>query len=93
MHGAETAKAMKAAILFFRQHNVALDTIRMDNQSSPEVKQLAIKLNLQCDLVSPYQKEPNRAERAIRTALHSRWRGADDRYSRRQHIVHRDIVR
>jgi hypothetical protein len=34
MQGAETAKAIKSAVLFFRQHNVTLDTIRMDNQST-----------------------------------------------------------
>ncbi len=39
----------------------------MDNQSSPEVQQLATELNLKWDIVNPYQKEPNRAERAIRT--------------------------
>ena len=65
--GADTAVAMEAAVLFFRAQNVKLDTIRMDNQSSPEVRELATRLNLQWDLVSPYQKEPNRAERAIRT--------------------------
>jgi hypothetical protein len=40
----------------------------MDNQSSPEVRELAVELNLEWELVNPYQKEPNRAERAIRTA-------------------------
>jgi hypothetical protein len=40
----------------------------MDNQSSPEIKQIAEELDLKLDLVNPYQKEPNRAERAIRTA-------------------------
>jgi hypothetical protein len=40
----------------------------MDNQSSPEVRSMANRLNLDWDLVKPYQKEPNRAERAIRTA-------------------------
>ena len=67
LRGADTATAMKAAIEFFRNQHVYLDTIRMDNQSSPEVRQLAIEMNLQWDIVNPYQKEPNRAERAIRT--------------------------
>jgi hypothetical protein len=39
----------------------------MDNQSSPEAKEMAAELKLEWDLVNPYQKEPNRAERAIRT--------------------------
>jgi hypothetical protein len=40
----------------------------MDNQSSPEAKAAANKLPLKWELVNPNQKEPNRAERAIRTA-------------------------
>jgi hypothetical protein len=40
----------------------------MDNQSSPEVRTAATILHLTWELVNPYQKEPNRAERAIRTA-------------------------
>jgi hypothetical protein len=67
MTGMTTAVAIEAEVEFFRARNVFLDTIRMDNQSSPEVRELAIELNLKWDLVSPYQKEPNRAERAIRT--------------------------
>jgi hypothetical protein len=46
MQGAETAKAIKSAALFFRQHNVTLDTIRMDNQSSPEVRAIADDIGL-----------------------------------------------
>jgi hypothetical protein len=67
MKGADTAVAIKAAVLFYRDKHVELTTIRMDNQSSPEVRQVAQDLNLEWDLVNPYQKEPNRAERAIRT--------------------------
>jgi hypothetical protein len=40
----------------------------MDNQSSLEARAAANKLSLKWELVSSYQKEPNRAERAIRTA-------------------------
>ena len=68
MTGAATAVAIKAAVTFFRDKQVTLTTIRMDNQSSPEVRQLAHELDLQWDIVTPYQKQPNRAERAIRTA-------------------------
>jgi hypothetical protein len=67
MKGSDTASAIKSAITFFRQHDVYLDKIRMDNQSSPEVRQVVAELKLEWDLVNPYQKEPNRAERAIRT--------------------------
>ena len=67
MRGIETAAAVKAAVLFFRKQHIELDTIRMDNQSSPEVRAVAIELELKWELVNPYQKEPNRAERAIKT--------------------------
>ena len=67
MRGVDTAAAVKAAVLFFRERNVDLDTIRMDNQSSPEVRAVADDLKLKWELVNPYQKEPNRAERAIKT--------------------------
>jgi hypothetical protein len=69
MQGPETATAITAAVEFYnRQHGVQLDTIRMDNQFSPEARAAATKLSLKWELISPYQKEPNRAERAIRTA-------------------------
>jgi hypothetical protein len=67
MRGPDTAAAIRSAVLFFRSKNILLDTIRMDNQSSPEVRQTAADLDLEWDLVKPYQKQPNRAERAIRT--------------------------
>jgi hypothetical protein len=66
--GKETAEALEATILFFRKHRVVLDTIRMDNQTSPEIRAMATSLDLKWELVNPYQKEPNRAERAIRTS-------------------------
>ena len=68
MQGPETATAITAAVEFYRQHGVQLDTIRMDNQSSSEARAAANKLVLKWEYVIPYQKEPNRAERAIRTA-------------------------
>ncbi len=46
MRGIETAAAVKAAVLFFRKQHIELDTIRMDNQSSPEVRAVALELNL-----------------------------------------------
>jgi hypothetical protein len=67
LRGLDTATALKATVEFFRKNKVILDTLRMDNQSSPEVRQMASDLHLEWELVNPYQKEPNRAERAIRT--------------------------
>jgi hypothetical protein len=67
MKGPDTATAIKSAVLFFRNKRIVINTLRMDNQSSPEVRQMASDLLLSWELVSPYQKEPNRAERAIRT--------------------------
>jgi hypothetical protein len=68
LRGPETAAAITAAVAFSRNHGVILNKIRMDNQSSPEVRAAATTLHLTWELVNPYQKEPNRAERAIRTA-------------------------
>ena len=68
LKGRDTAEALKSTITFFRKHSVNLDTIRMDNQTSPEMREMATELDLTWELVNPYQKEPNRAERAIRTA-------------------------
>jgi hypothetical protein len=48
--------AIKSAVMFFREQHVVLTTIRMDNQSSPEVRQLAIDLDLKWDIVTPHQK-------------------------------------
>ncbi len=53
---------------FFRAHGVVLERIRMDNQQSNPLLFMAQKLNVKWDLVSPYMKNPNRSERAIRTA-------------------------
>ncbi len=56
MTGAATAVAIKSAVTFFRDKRVTLTTIRMDNQSSPEVRQLALELDLRsmgyCDTIS-----------------------------------------
>jgi hypothetical protein len=67
LKGPDTALAIRNAVNFFRNKHVEIDTLRMDNQTSPEVRAMASELDLQWDLVNPYQKEPNRAERAIRT--------------------------
>jgi hypothetical protein len=45
-----------------------IDTIRMDNQQSQPLLDLASAMQLRWEIVSPYVKKPNRAERAICTA-------------------------
>jgi hypothetical protein len=60
--------ALRRTVEFFRSHSVSIDTIRMDNQQSGPLLELAATLQLRWELVSPYVKNPNRAERAIRTA-------------------------
>ena len=63
-----TTAALRRTVEFFRGHGVSIDTIRMDNQRSQPLLNLAAELQLQWELVPPYVKNPNRAERAIRTA-------------------------
>ena len=63
-----TTLALKATVEFFRSHGVILDRIRMDNQQSNPLLLMAQKLNVTWDLVPPFVKNPNRSERAIRTA-------------------------
>jgi hypothetical protein len=67
LRGPDTAAAIQSAVNFFRRFNVNLDTIRMDNQTSPEIQQMALDLDLKWDMVNPDMHESNRAERAIRT--------------------------
>jgi hypothetical protein len=62
MKGAHTAEALSRAVTFFRDKGVTLDNIRMDNQSSPEFRNMAIKLGLTRNLVSTDQKQGNRSE-------------------------------
>jgi hypothetical protein len=63
-----TTLALKKAVEFFRAHDVVIDTIRMDNQQSNPLILMALQLHVKWDLISPYVKNPNRSERAIRTA-------------------------
>jgi hypothetical protein len=63
-----TTLALKEAVEFFRAHDVVIDTIRMDNQQSNPLLKMALQLHVKWDLISPYVKNPNRSERAIRTA-------------------------
>ena len=41
-----TTSALKATVEFFRSHGVSIDTVRMDNQQSPLLRQMAEQLQL-----------------------------------------------
>jgi hypothetical protein len=68
LKGADTAQALEDTIDFYRSKGVRLDGIRLDNQSSPELRAAAAKRAIIRYLVSSNQKEANRSERAIQTA-------------------------
>ena len=63
-----TTEALRATVGFFRKHNVEISRVRMDNQQSQPLLHLATELRVEWDLVPPFVHNPNRAERAIRTA-------------------------
>ena len=67
MRSEHTVPAFEAAVNFYRHRGATIDTIRMDNQRSQPLIQMARSLDMQMELVTPYVKNPNRAERAIRT--------------------------
>jgi hypothetical protein len=68
LRAAQTSKALIASVKFFREHEIILDTLRMDNQRSFDLIETARNLKLKIEYISPEVKRPNRAERAIRTA-------------------------
>ena len=70
LKGAQTAESLTKTLSFFREKGVVIDSLRVDNQSSPEFRAAAKSVQIISDLVSANQKEPNRAERAIQTAKH-----------------------
>jgi hypothetical protein len=63
-----TTVALRRMVELFRVFGVTIDTIRMDNQRSQPLLDLVSSMNLRWELVPPYVKNSNRAERAIRTA-------------------------
>jgi hypothetical protein len=63
-----TVPALKTAVEFFRHHGAILEILRMDNQRSQPLIAMTKTLGLTMELVPSYVKNPNRAERAIRTA-------------------------
>ncbi len=70
LKGAQTSESLTKTLSFFRDKGVVIDSLRVDNQSSPEFRAAARSVHIISDLVSANQKEPNRAERAIQTAKH-----------------------
>jgi hypothetical protein len=70
LKGSYTATGLADTITFFRTKGVEVITIRMDNQGSPEFSATKAQLDLKIELVTSFQKESNRAERAIQTAKH-----------------------
>ena len=68
LRGLHTAPALKQAVEFFREKGIKLDTLRMENQHSPPLAQMARTLELTLGLVPPNVHNPNWAERAFRTA-------------------------
>jgi hypothetical protein len=63
-----TTIAFKEAVMFWREHGITIDSVRMDNQCSTAVRKMAKAMDIQFAFVPPHDKSPNRAERAIRTA-------------------------
>jgi hypothetical protein len=68
LKGAHTAQALEYTVVFYRSKGVLLDGLRLDNQSSPELRATAAKFATIRHLVPSNQKEANRSERAIQTA-------------------------
>ncbi len=68
LRAAQTTQALMASVNFFRKHGIILDTLRMDNQQSYDLRETARILKLHMEFIAPEVKKPNRAERAIRTA-------------------------
>jgi hypothetical protein len=70
LRAVQITKALAASVDFFRSHGIILDTLRMDNQQSYDLRETAriLKLEMEFTSIAPEVKRPNRAERAIRTA-------------------------
>ncbi len=68
LRATQTTEALTASVNFFRKHGIILDTLRMDNQQSYDLRETARSLELHMEFIAPEVKRPNRAERAIRTA-------------------------
>jgi hypothetical protein len=61
LRAAQTVAALTPTVTFFRDLNVHLTRIRMDNQKSADLKKAAAALKLQLEYVAPFVHQPNRA--------------------------------
>jgi hypothetical protein len=68
LRAAQTTRALTRAITFWRNHNVTLKSIRMDNEKCAKLTKTAITLKLKLGHFTPYAHQANRVERAIRTS-------------------------
>jgi hypothetical protein len=72
LKGSCTAEAFQQTVIFYRSKGVtsSLELARSDNQTSPEIRAAATTLDITIMPVVAFQKESNRAERAVQTAKH-----------------------
>jgi hypothetical protein len=68
MRAAQTTQALTDSVNFFRKLGISLNEVRMDNQWSEDLKDVATELGITIDFISREAKRANRPERAIRTA-------------------------
>jgi hypothetical protein len=61
LKGAQTSVSLTKTLSFFRDKGVIIKELRVDNQSSSELRTAAKSLHIISDLVASNQKEPNRA--------------------------------
>jgi hypothetical protein len=68
MSTAQTTQAFTNSVNFFRNLGISLTQLRMDNQWSEDLRDVAVELEIHIEFISTEAKRANRAERAIRTA-------------------------
>jgi hypothetical protein len=68
MRSAQTTQAFTNSVNFFRKLGICLTQLRMDNQWSEDLRDVAVELDMHIEFISTEAKRANRAERAIRTA-------------------------
>ncbi len=56
LNAAQTTQALTASVNFFRKHGITLDTLRMDNQQSYDLRETARVLKLQMEFIAPVWK-------------------------------------
>jgi hypothetical protein len=68
LRSAQTTQAFTNSVNFFRKLGVSLTHLRMNNQWSGDLRDVASELDITIEFISTEAKYANRAERAIRTA-------------------------